>query len=204
MDQYSCFGCGMVSRNQIKVVKHMKEFHKLKVEEEAETKVFSCSECDYKNGNMSNYKNHMMNVHSKKAHEWMVGEIKEEFFCEECETIFPEKSVLTEHMNRIHENGSVEFEGNESEHEESYEDFAMEYTPKKAKPEKQDGINIKGKSDEFKDASEKILKIMDKNGKKFTIWDNKVKITSLTKSGYSTTINVEVTTKKQVILVKVA
>ena len=32
-----------------------------------------------------------MNVHSKKAHEWMVGEIKEEFICKECETVFPDK-----------------------------------------------------------------------------------------------------------------
>ena len=40
------------------------------------------------------------------------------------------------------------------------------------------------------------MKMMGRNGKKFTIWENKVKITSVTKSGYSTTINVEVTTKK--------
>ena len=98
-------------------------------------------------------------------------------------------------MNTIHENSSTEYEDNKSEHEESFEDFAMEYTPKKAKAEKQDGINIKGKSDEFKDASEKILKMMGRNGKKLTIWENKVKITYVTKSGYSTTINVEVTTK---------
>ena len=45
------------------------------------------------------------------------------------------------------------------EHEESEksfnvtDDFDIEFTPKKTTPEKQDGVNIKGNYDEFKEAS---------------------------------------------------
>ena len=145
----------MVSSDQNKVVKHMNEAHSIKVEDNEVRKKFTCSECDYKNSNMNKFKTHMINVHHKGAHEWMTGDIKEGFFCDECEAEFTNKSTLSNHMDTAHDDYPAEVSEEESEHDTdvSFEDFVMENTPLKAKPEKQDGINIKGKSDEFIEAS---------------------------------------------------
>ena len=84
---------------------------------------------------------------------------------------------------------------NTNDSNDSCEDFAFEYTPKRAKPENQDGINIKGDSDEFKDASEKVLKMMEQKGKQYTISGRELRIKSVTKNGIATTIIVEVSTQ---------
>ena len=96
-----------------------------------------------------------------------------------------------------------EIHGNQEEEDTTCErsskdvsEFELEFTPKKVKKESQDGINIKGDSDEFKEASDNLLKMMEKKGKQYTIEGREMYIKSVRRTSPSAvTIDVEVTSK---------
>ena len=147
----------------------------------------------------------------------MTDEIKTGFVCDECDDIFSDKAAQMEHMEKKHQDRSfyinIQGGGSESEVESVYEvssdnessegadDFEIEYTPKKGKVKEdlsvkaQDGVNIKGESIEFKEASAKLAKFLGQKAKRYMFWGKEVHITSVTKNRVSKHIKVEVTTK---------
>ena len=102
MEQYQCFECGMISRDQAEISHHMKIAHNIKVEVDLLSRKFPCSLCKFTTRDMNELKNHLINEHNKEKHNWMVEEIEEEFTCDECEIKFPRKSELEIHLNKVH------------------------------------------------------------------------------------------------------
>ena len=51
---------------------------------------------------MKNYKVHMINIHNKEKHNWMVEEVKTVFACDECKLDISDRSTLENHMHNIH------------------------------------------------------------------------------------------------------
>ena len=102
MDQYQCFECGMISKDECKVKTHMRTVHMIKVETEHITRKFSCSLCKFSSTNMNELKCHLIYDHKKDPHNWMVGEIEAKFKCDECDSDFPRKSETERHMNLLH------------------------------------------------------------------------------------------------------
>ena len=55
MDQFQCFECGMVTRDQDKVNKHMLASHGIKVETEMLNRKFSCTLCNFSSRDMEEF-----------------------------------------------------------------------------------------------------------------------------------------------------
>ena len=89
----------------------------------------------------------------------------------------------------------TEDEENISESLEDSEEIEIEYTPKLAKPDVQDSANIKGVSEDFKEASATLRQMMQQKGKIYSIGGREAHIKSVTKNGVAVTIDVEVKTK---------
>ena len=102
MDQFQCFVCGVISVDQDKVSTHMSKDHSIKVEEDIVSRKYSCSLCNYDTRNMNDLKNHIIVVHKKEPHNWMVEDIQTYFKCDDCEIEFPRKSLLESHMDQTH------------------------------------------------------------------------------------------------------
>ena len=102
MDKFQCFECGMMTNNPDKVKEHMNKSHNLKVEEDLLSRKFPCSLCIFTTRNMEDLKNHLIDVHKKDKHNWMVEEITAVFTCDECDIHFSRRSELEAHMNKIH------------------------------------------------------------------------------------------------------
>ena len=102
MDQYQCFECGMVSEELVQMKSNMDTAHAIKVDSEMIVRKFPCSLCNYTTTSMEEYKNHLITIHNKEKHNWMVEEIIASFLCEECDTEFPSSSLLMSHKDMIH------------------------------------------------------------------------------------------------------
>ena len=102
MDQFQCFECGMLTIDEAKIKKHMNTAHNIKVEIDIMGRKFPCSLCSFTTRNMDELKNHLMNVHNKEEHNWMVEDIKAEFTCDECDWVFSRKSELENHLSVVH------------------------------------------------------------------------------------------------------
>ena len=74
---------------------------------------------------MGDYKKHMIIVHKKENHEWMIDEIQASFNCGECELLFPHKVLLGEHMNTIHGGDYVDDESSQDQEVESEKSFDL-------------------------------------------------------------------------------
>ena len=82
---------------------HMNEIHNMKFGEvELIQRKYSCSLCSLMTSNMNDLKNHIMSVHNKEQHNWMVTEIKAEYSCDECDLKFPKMSLLNSHLDTLH------------------------------------------------------------------------------------------------------
>ena len=92
----------MISSDQEKIIKHMNAVHSIKVEIDTLSMKIQCYLCDFGTRNMSEYKKHLINDHKKEEHNWMVDEVKGNFYCDDCETEFPDKALLADHNNNIH------------------------------------------------------------------------------------------------------
>ena len=92
----------MVTNNLDNVKEHMNKSHNLKVESDLLSRKCPCSLCSFTTTNINDLKNHIINVHKKDKHNWMVEDITAEFTCDECDIKFSRKSELEIHMNRIH------------------------------------------------------------------------------------------------------
>ena len=146
---------------------------------------------------LKNGRNNVIEVTENTSQDSEVTEIKERYMCDYCEIEFNQNAMLSQHMSATHVDKFLQKLVTEnSVEDESFEGFDFEYTPKKAKPEEQDAINVKGNSDEFKDASEKILRMMENKDKKYLIWGREIQIISVRKSAIHVTIGVKVTTKQ--------
>ena len=136
---------------------------------------------------LKNGQNNVVEVTENTSQDSEVTEIKERYMCDYCEIEFNQNAMLSKHMSATHVDKFLQKLVTEiSVEDESFEGFDFEYNPKKAKPEEQDVINVKGKSVEFKDASEKILRMMENRDKKYLIWGSAIHVT----------IGVKVTTKQ--------
>ena len=210
--------------DQNKVSEHLEKIHQIKVEEDI-ARLFICGECSYKTAKMNELKDHIISVHKKEQHNWMAENIESAFVCVECDNLFETKSMLTKHLetqcdhtflktikgggitNDVSQDDNTEIEIIEdSENDDDVsedsadegEDIEIEYTPIKGKKDEQDGANIKGDSDEFKDASLKLKHMMEQKGKRYSVWGREVHITSVRRGGAAVTITVEVKTKNGV------
>ena len=84
------------------IKKHMNTVHNIKVETESLTRKLMCALCIFTFRNMKDLKHHLINVHNKEEHNWMVEEIKTTFACDECEIQFPERALLASHVGSVH------------------------------------------------------------------------------------------------------
>ena len=75
----------------------------------------------------------------------------------------------------------TEDEENFNESLEDSEEIEIEYTPKLAKPDVQDLANIKGVSENFKEASSTLRQKMEQKGKIYSIGGREAHIKSVTK-----------------------
>ena len=80
----------------------MNAVHSIKVEIDTLSMKIQCHLCDFGTRNMSEYKKHLINDHKKEEHNWMVDEVKGNFYCDDCETEFPDNALLADHINNIH------------------------------------------------------------------------------------------------------
>ena len=98
MNQYQCYQCGMVAEDESKVKSHLSEAHNIKVDTEHVIRTFCCSLCVFTTKSMEEYKNHLINIHNKEKHNWIVEELIQSFVCEECELEFPKSEMLTRNL----------------------------------------------------------------------------------------------------------
>ena len=112
MDQFQCFVCGIISKDQAKVSNHMNKKRNYKVTTEMISRKFLCSLCQYFTANMNDLKSHLIKDHNKEQHNWMVEEINSEFTCDECQLQFPRKVMLVCHMDNLHRNDKTNFKEN--------------------------------------------------------------------------------------------
>ena len=85
MEHFQCVECGMISEDQGLISSHMRTSHNLKIEVDLLSRKFPCSLCVFTTRNMDEFKSHLISVHNKETHNWMVEEIEEEYYCDECE-----------------------------------------------------------------------------------------------------------------------
>ena len=119
---YQCFQCGMISMDPDQVRKHMLTSHNIKVEEDTMTRKYFCTLCVYSIRNMNDFKTHLIQVHKKEEHNWMVEEIQAAFSCVKCSIKFSRKSELEAHLNLVHGEMTQNGKENQNEPHESIDD----------------------------------------------------------------------------------
>ena len=99
MEKFQCWECGYQSCNEQDIKIHMNTVHNNKVEVGTLSRKFSCSICTFGTRNMDEYKKHLIIIHKKEEHNWMVGEIKSTFPCDRCMMEFSDRYMLVDHIN---------------------------------------------------------------------------------------------------------
>ena len=89
-------------RDQDKVIKHMLAAHNYKVETNLLDNQFLCNLCIYKSRDMAELKTHLILIHQKDNHNWMVENIDTELTCDDCDLVFPGRSMLISHLQTVH------------------------------------------------------------------------------------------------------
>ena len=102
MDTFRCFECGLTSCDESEIKRHLNSVHNIKVEVDTLGEKFSCSFCSFGTRNMGEYKKHLIRLHKKEEHNWMVRELKSVFPCDECMLEFTERAMLVNHMDNDH------------------------------------------------------------------------------------------------------
>ena len=76
---------------------------------------------------MEEFKNHLIQIHQKEKHNWMVQDIESEFSCDECDLVYPRRSRLQSHMDTNHS-------GDRKEVQQSIEPKMFDEEPKENSP----------------------------------------------------------------------
>ena len=179
--KFQCHLCNFVTDNQSKAHEHMKLMHKINTDEEESCELIACPHCSYSAMNMSIFKDHMINIHHKNPRDWGVGEVKLRYCCAICDEEFSSKDMLSSHVKKSHEDKEVVVNEEDKiilsmkskfyevkqfpENIENEDKFLDKVYGAKQKMEQQ-GITMKSKNQEFKDAST-ILKSKLLKGKTF-------------------------------------